>query len=212
METQRPYALYLPDNMEFVAKNNAFTEELENIYLTASLMVASRMNCPKMNPSRVYTPVGSVSWGGMTIPGIDILGSKGCSGDKPWLFEEFDQITFYRVSESREEVIFAMAEQNRLLRDTKEEVASIRTRKRQAQTEIDKLEVELLACWVKQKAEKGIPMDTIENLLNDADILPIDAALNAIVWKVEIKHSNKLRGEPSRHHLGSNETRDRHAS
>lgn len=82
METQRPYASYLPDNMEFVAKNNAFTkEEFENIFLTASLMVVSvgfftalplalpvdprqRMNCPKMNPSRVYTPAGSVSWGG----------------------------------------------------------------------------------------------------------------------------------------------------
>lgn len=82
METQRPYASYLPDNMDFVAKNNAFTKaEVENIYLTARLMVVSvgfftalplalpvdprqRMNCPKMNPSRVYTPAGSVSWGG----------------------------------------------------------------------------------------------------------------------------------------------------
>ena len=82
METQRPYASYLPDNIDFVAKNNAFTrEEFENIFLTADLMVVSvgfftalplalpvdprqRMNCPKMNPSRVYTPAGSVSWGG----------------------------------------------------------------------------------------------------------------------------------------------------
>lgn len=82
METQRPYATYLPDNLEFVAKNNAFSREtFEEIFLTASLMVVSvgfftalplalpvdprhRMNCPKMNPSRVFTPAGSVSWGG----------------------------------------------------------------------------------------------------------------------------------------------------
>lgn len=82
METQRPYASYLPDNLQFVAKNNAFSpEELENTFLTAKLMVVSvgfftalplalpvdprqRMNCPKMNPSRVFTPAGSVSWGG----------------------------------------------------------------------------------------------------------------------------------------------------
>lgn len=82
METQRPYASYLPDNIEFVAKNNAFTRaDLEKIYLTSSFMVVSvgfftalplslpvdprhRMNCPKMNPSRVYTPAGAVSWGG----------------------------------------------------------------------------------------------------------------------------------------------------
>lgn len=82
IETQRPYAAYLPDNIEFVAKNNAFTrEQFEKIYLTASFMVVAvgfftalplslpvdprqRMNCPKMNPSRVFTPEGQVSWGG----------------------------------------------------------------------------------------------------------------------------------------------------
>lgn len=82
METQRPYASYLPNNLEFVAKNNAFArEEFERIFLTASFMVVAvgfftalplslpvdprqRMNCPKMNPSRIYTPAGSVSWGG----------------------------------------------------------------------------------------------------------------------------------------------------
>jgi urea carboxylase len=82
METQRPYAAYLPDNIDFVSKNNAFTrEQFEKIYLTASFMVVAvgfftalplslpvdprqRMNCPKMNPSRVFTPEGQVSWGG----------------------------------------------------------------------------------------------------------------------------------------------------
>lgn len=82
METQRPYASYLPDNMEFVAKNNAFEKEVvKKLFLTAKFMVVSvgfftalpltlpidprqRMNCPKKNPSRIYTPAGSVSWGG----------------------------------------------------------------------------------------------------------------------------------------------------
>jgi allophanate hydrolase subunit 1 len=37
---------------------------------------------------------------GLTIPGVDILGSKkGYSLDRPWLFEDFDQLTFYKVSE-----------------------------------------------------------------------------------------------------------------
>lgn len=82
IETQRPYASYLPDNVAFLAKNNAFSKkEVEKIFLTSNLMVISvgfftalplalpvdprhRMNSPKMNPSRVYTPAGSVSWGG----------------------------------------------------------------------------------------------------------------------------------------------------
>ncbi|KMW67154.1 acetyl-CoA/propionyl-CoA carboxylase [Blastomyces dermatitidis ATCC 18188] len=150
METQRPYASYLPDNMDFVA---------ENIYLTASFM---RMNCPKMNPSCVFTPEGQVSWGGscmalynvespggyqltgLSIPGVDILGSKaGYSPEKPWSYEDFDQISSYKVTEEEyergmaqfrsgryeykwEHVEFDMAEHNRLLGGTKDEVAKIR--------------------------------------------------------------------------------------
>jgi urea carboxylase len=76
-----------------------------------------------MNPSRVFTPAGQVSWGGscmalynvespggyqltgLTIPGVDYLGSKaGYSVERPWLFEDFDQLTFYEVSEEEYEV------------------------------------------------------------------------------------------------------------
>ena len=119
----------------------------------------------------------------MTIPGVDILGSKkGYEANRPWLFEDFDQITFYRVSEDEyekqlalfnsgryeyqwEEVVFDMAEHNKLLHDTKDEVAAIRSKQRQAQAEMDKLEADLLDRWAKEKAERGIPIDTIENLL-----------------------------------------------
>ena len=66
METQRPYASYLPDNMEFVAKNNGLQrKDLEYILLNSKLMAISvgffaglplclpvdprhRMNCPKV--------------------------------------------------------------------------------------------------------------------------------------------------------------------
>lgn len=119
----------------------------------------------------------------MTIPGVDILGSKkGYSPEHPWLYEDFDQITFYPVSEEEferqfaifnsgryeyewEEVTFDMAEHNRLLQDTKDEVAAIRARQREAQAEMDKIERELLARWAKEKAERGVPMDAIQSLL-----------------------------------------------
>ncbi|KAL2822297.1 allophanate hydrolase subunit 2-domain-containing protein [Aspergillus cavernicola] len=247
METQRPYAAYLPDNMDFVARNNAFTRaEFENIYLSASFMVISvgfftalplalpvdprqRMNCPKMNPSRVFTPAGQVSWGGsclaiytvdspggyqmtgLTIPGVDILGSKrGYTPEKPWLLEDFDQITFYRVTEEEyerqlalfqsgryeyewEEVEFDMAEHNRLLTQTRDEVKTIRARQRKAQAEMDTLEKEMLERWAKEKAEKGIPMDTVDALLKDPAICAIEAPLNANVWKVEVKEGENLK-------------------
>ncbi|PGG97465.1 urea carboxylase [Helicocarpus griseus UAMH5409] len=246
METQRPYASYLPDNMDFVAKNNAFTrEEFEKIYLTASFMVVAvgfftalplslpvdprqRMNCPKMNPSRVFTPEGQVSWGGscmalynvespggyqltgMSIPGVDILGSKaGYSPAKPWLFEDFDQITFYKVTEEEyeremalfrsgryeykwENVEFDMAEHNRLLDNTKDEVAAIRVRQRQAQAEMDRLENELLERWTAEKAANEVPMGAVEALLQDPNIIPIEAPLNANVWKIEVQEGDKI--------------------
>ncbi|KAJ5333120.1 hypothetical protein MYU51_005087 [Penicillium brevicompactum] len=133
-ETQRPYAPYLPSNMDFVAKINGITfEELLNIFLSVEFMAICvgffcgdticlpidpryRITCPKQNPSRVYTPEGSVSWGGscmniypvdspggyqmtgQTIPCFDQLGVKpGFSSNKAGLFRDFDQITFYRV-------------------------------------------------------------------------------------------------------------------
>ena len=85
---------------------------------------------------------------GLTIPGVDILGSKkGYSAEKPRLFEDFDPITFYEVSEEYEkqmaifhsgryeyqlgDVEFDFKEHNLLLRDT-EEVAKIRAELREA--------------------------------------------------------------------------------
>jgi len=76
METQRPHAPYLPDNLEFVAKNNAFSpDQLKYNMLNGELMTVvvgffcgntvslpvdprQRMSCPKANPSRVFTPEG----------------------------------------------------------------------------------------------------------------------------------------------------------
>lgn len=119
----------------------------------------------------------------MSIPGVDILGSKkGYSQEKPWMFEPFDQITFYPVTEEEYEkelalfksgrydykwdnVIFDMAEHNKLLRETKDEVAEIRARQRVAQVEMDKLEKQMLERWAEEKAANQVPMDTVEALM-----------------------------------------------
>lgn len=121
---------------------------------------------------------------GLSIPGADILGyKKGYNPDRPWLFEDFDQITFYEVSEEEyesmmatfrsgryeyqyEDTEFDMKEHNQLLRDTKEEVAQIRARQREAQAEMDKLEKELLEKWNKEKEANKISVDTVEHLLH----------------------------------------------
>ena len=155
-----------------------------------------------MNPSRVFTPAGQVSWGGscmalynvespggyqltgLTIPGVDILGSKASySLSRPWLFEDFDQLTFYEVGEEEyerqravflsgryeyevEDVTFDMTEHNQLLRDTKDEVQKIRKRQQRAQEEMDEVEKEMMERWTKEKAEGKIPVDKVEVLMN----------------------------------------------
>ncbi|KAF9884998.1 hypothetical protein FE257_000821 [Aspergillus nanangensis] len=82
MANQRPYASYLPDNFDFVARNNGISrEQLKSIFLKAEFVVVGvgfvmalpqclpadprhRLRSPKMNPSRTFTPAGAVSWGG----------------------------------------------------------------------------------------------------------------------------------------------------
>ena len=121
---------------------------------------------------------------GVTVPGVDVLGSKaGYSLSRPWLFEDFDQLTFYKVSEEEyekqlaifhsglyeyeiEECEFDMAEHNKLLRDTKDEVKVMKERQRRAQEEMDELEKELIEKWTIEKAEGKIPVDKVEALLN----------------------------------------------
>jgi len=227
METQRPYASYLPDNLDFVAKNNGLErKDLINILLTSNLIAVSvgffaalplclpvdprqRLNCPKMNPSRVFTPEGQVSWGGscmalynvespggyqltgLTIPGCDILGSKsGYSLERPWLFEDFDQLTFHEVDEKEyeeqlalfhsgryvydvQETTFDMAEHNKMLEETREEVKTVRQRQKKAQDKMQTLEDELMAKWTKEKEEGKVPVDRVEALMNGIQPNPL---------------------------------------
>ena len=163
-----------------------------------------------MNPSRVFTPAGQVSWGGscmalynvespggymltgLTIPCVDILGFKaGYSLSRPWLFEDFDQISFYPVSEDDyerqlasfrsgryvhqvEECEFDMEEHNRLLSETKSDVQKIQERQRKAQQEMDVLERQMMEKWTAEKAEGKLPVDKVEALLAGlSTIIPV---------------------------------------
>ncbi|KAL8962700.1 MAG: hypothetical protein Q9193_000931 [Seirophora villosa] len=83
METQRPYASYLPDNMDFVARNNGLEkEDLKRILVTARLIAVSvgffaalplclpvdprqRICCPKVRLHRSFNFFPTKpSWGG----------------------------------------------------------------------------------------------------------------------------------------------------
>ncbi|KAK3671644.1 hypothetical protein LTR78_008377 [Recurvomyces mirabilis] len=241
METQRPQAPYLPDNLEFVARNNAFSaDQLKRNMLEGTLMAVvvgffcgntvslpvdprQRMSCPKTNPSRVYTPEGTFGWGGScasiypvdspggymmlgrTVPCFDYLGYKaGFSIEKPWLFQDFDLLTFYQCTEEElnkqlglfragkfefkwEDVEFDMAEHNELLQATAEEVKDLRHRQADVQNELITAEKESLQKWREDKEKNKLDIGTIDSLLADPAITTIDAPVDANVWKILIE-------------------------
>ena len=235
METQRPHAPYLPDNLEFVAKNNAFTaEQLKHNMLNGELMAVvvgffcgntvslpidprQRMSSPKTNPSRVFTPEGTWGWGGScgsiypvdspggyqilgrTIPCFDYYGFKsGFTPERPWLFQDFDIITFYQVSESElneklalfrsglykfewEHAEFDMAEHNKMLVETADEVKKIRAAQRKVQEQMIQAEKESLEKWRTDKEKNKVDESTVESLLQDPAITAVEAPVDANV-------------------------------
>ncbi|EME47721.1 hypothetical protein DOTSEDRAFT_51063 [Dothistroma septosporum NZE10] len=249
IETQRPQAPYLPDNLEFVAKNNAFTaKQLKHNMLNGDLMAVvvgffcgntvslpvdprHRMACPKANPSRIFTPEGTFGWGGScasiypvdspggyqmlgrTIPCFDCYGFKaGFSPERPWLFQDFDILTFYEVDEEEFERLlrlfrsgryefdwsadeFDMAEHNKLLAETEDEVREIRGKQRQVQERMIEAEKESLEKWRADKLKNKPDESTIESLLQDPDIVIVEAPVDANVWKVEVKEGDQVKAK-----------------
>jgi urea carboxylase len=244
MTNQRPHAPYLPDNLAFVAKNNAFSlQQLKDIYLTGQFMTVvvgffcgntvslpvdprQRLSAPKMNPSRVFTPEGTVGWAGScmsiypvdspggyqmtgrTVPCWDYYSYKPGFGKQPWIFRDFDILTFYQVSEGElddllgkfragkyewafDEIEFDMAEHNNLLQTTSDEVKEIRKEQMVAQDVMTKAENDSLERWRKEKAESGVDESTVEKLLDDPNIVSVEAPVDANVWKVEVSEGDE---------------------
>lgn len=195
---------------------------------TVSLPVdpRQRMNAPKMNPSRVFTPEGTVGWAGscMSIYPVDSPGGYQMTGrtvpcfdyyaqkpgfKNPWIFRDFDILTYYQVSEQElddllgkfragkftfeyEDVEFDMADHNKMLQESAEEVKKIRAKQAEAQEEMTKAENESFARWQKEKAENQVDESTVEKLLDDPNITSVEAPVDANVWKVEVKEGDAV--------------------
>lgn len=120
---------------------------------------------------------------GRTIPCFDYLGYKdGFSIQKPWLFQDFDLLTFYRVSEEElgkqlslfrsglykfewEDAVFDMAEHNKMLRETGSEVREIRAKQAKVQEKMIAAEKESLAKWREEKEKEKVDTGTVDALL-----------------------------------------------
>ncbi|KAL7662871.1 Urea carboxylase [[Candida] zeylanoides] len=138
-ETIRSDAPWLPNNVDFIAEINGVDRShirdmmysarflvlgLGDVFLGAPCAVPldprHRLLGTKYNPSRTYTPNGTVGIGGnymciytmespggyqlvgRTVPIWDklTLGKHSTKSQKPWLLSPFDQVEFYPVSEA----------------------------------------------------------------------------------------------------------------
>jgi urea carboxylase len=121
---------------------------------------------------------------GQTIPCFDQFGfKKGFTPERPWLFQDFDLIEFECVSEEEinkqlllfrsgryewqwENTEFDMAEHNKLLQETADEVREIRAKQAKAQDEQTAAENESLAKWREDKSRNKVDEGTLDVLLN----------------------------------------------
>lgn len=147
---------------------------------------------------------------GRTVPCFDYLGYKdGFSIEKPWLFQDFDLLTFYQCTEEElneklgyfrsgrykfewDEVEFDMAEHNKLLSDTADEVKDLRAKQAKVQDELVKQENKSLQKWREDKEKNKVDESTVEAMLADPAISTIDSPLDANVWKVLVEEGAEI--------------------
>ncbi|KAM5356721.1 hypothetical protein ACJ41O_003367 [Fusarium nematophilum] len=207
---QRPYASYLPDPIEFIAKANGLESrhDVLRLVLQAQYLVVgvgffsgtplalpldprSQLTVPKFNPSRTFSPAGGLGFGGSylccdpvdapvgyvnfgrTIPGWDqFCRNKESFGDQPWLFRNFDQLSFYQVTEEEfgdiyakfkagqfsfdiQDVTFDVDQRRRFCEDIKGEVAAFKDRQHAANASCRRVESPMHANVYKVLVKKG---------------------------------------------------------
>ncbi|KAJ7169273.1 urea carboxylase [Mycena crocata] len=104
----RDSAVYLPSNIDYLARNNGFNtaqEVLDKLVASDWIDPRCRLVAQKMNPSRTYTPEGAVGIAGVrvspggymmygrTLPAWQEWGKgRNFASDRPWLLQPFDQV------------------------------------------------------------------------------------------------------------------------
>jgi len=186
-QTIRSSAPWLPNNVDFIQRVNGLTspQQVTNILLDTTFLILGlgevfcgapcaipldprhRLFGMKCNPSRSFTPEGTVGIGGqyMCIYSIDSPGgyqlvgrtvpiwNRFISPEKPWMFNAFDRIKFYLVSEEEldasreagnaegmvrvEEGMFDLQDYEKWLEAGKEDIERVVAERRQALKDSD---------------------------------------------------------------------------
>ncbi|KIK67913.1 hypothetical protein GYMLUDRAFT_54638 [Collybiopsis luxurians FD-317 M1] len=125
MKSSRKEAVYLPSNIEYLARNNGLTNSetvVQKLVESDHIDPRCRLVGQKMNPSRTYTPRGAVGIAGVvsaiypvespggyqlygrTLPAWQTWGrGRDFAPDRPWILQPFDQIHFEVIEEKEYE-------------------------------------------------------------------------------------------------------------
>ncbi len=137
---------------------------------------------------------------------FDYLGYKdGFSLEKPWLFQDFDLLTFYQVTEEElneklgyfrsgrykfewDDIEFDMAEHNKLLQDTAGEVKQLREKQTKVQDELVAAENESLQKWREDKEKNKVDESTVDALLAGGLSTPLnfDFITNLVISQIQL--------------------------
>ena len=111
-----------------------------------------------------------------------MLQAPRANNSQPCIFQDFDLFNFYRVTEDElnkdfalfrsgqyqfqyENAEFDMAEHNKMLLETEDEVKEIRVKQREVQEEMIRAEKESLAKWRADKENQKVDEGTVDALL-----------------------------------------------
>ncbi|UNI17682.1 Urea carboxylase [Purpureocillium takamizusanense] len=244
MATQRPYATYLPDPVEFIARSNGLASKqdiLDKLLSTRILVVGvgfwsgtpigipldprARLVVPKFNPSRTFSPAGGLGIGGCffscdpvdapggyvnfgrTLPGWDKFCVNKVFGDRPWLFENFDQLSFYAVDEDEFERIYSrfqagkfdfdiehtefdVDEYARFCASVADEAAVFRARQEAATAiEVEKEKV----LWAQWQEEQRFEKDPLPSLDDIDDSLKVQSGMHASIYRMHAKRGCSIK-------------------
>ncbi|OAA34507.1 Allophanate hydrolase subunit 2 [Beauveria brongniartii RCEF 3172] len=184
-----------------------------------------RLMVPKFNPSRTFSPAGGLGIGGCffccdptdapggyvnfgrTLPGWDKFCVNKSFGDRPWLFENFDQLSFYVVDENEFEGIYSrfqagkyqfditqtefdVDEYTRFCESVADETAEFRARQEEATVVETEKEKRIFTQW---QNEQKVERDSVPSLEDIDDTLKIEATMHASIYKIKVHKGETIR-------------------
>ncbi|KAM3460987.1 hypothetical protein NHJ6243_005434 [Beauveria neobassiana] len=184
-----------------------------------------RLMVPKFNPSRTFSPAGGLGIGGCffccdptdapggyvnfgrTLPGWDKFCVNKSFGDRPWLFDNFDQLSFYVVDEDEFKGIYSrfqagkyqfditrtefdVEEYTRFCKSVADETAEFRARQEEATAVETAKEKRIFDQW---QSEQKVERDSVSSLEDIDDALKIEATMHASVYKIKVQKGETIR-------------------